>query len=81
MWFDWLFCFSHSQQHKSYNAHNVVMSIGKAKELYKELIWIAHPDRNLDNIAKAQEITALLNEHRKDYAMLLKLKQRIDKEL
>ena len=71
------------RRHKplSADAHNVVVSIGKAKALYKELIAIAHPDKNPNNKKEAEEITQLLNQHRRDYSMLLQLKQRIDNEL
>ena len=60
---------------------NIVESLSKAKPLYKELIQIAHPDKNPDKIELATEISNLLNEHRFNYAVLSELKKRIEKEL
>lgn len=78
---NWLFHLIHRHKPLSADAHNVVVSICKAKALYKELIVTAHPDKNPNNKKEAEEITRLLNQHRRDYGMLLQLKQRIDNEL
>lgn len=78
---NWLFFLMRRQKPLSADAQNVVMSMGKAKTLYKELVVMAHPDRNPQNKDVAEEITQLLNEYRRDYRMLLHLKQRIENEL
>lgn len=78
---DWIFRIIRHNKLLSADAHNVVVSIGKAKSLYKELVMAAHPVRHPENKAVAEDITKLLNEYRRDYGMLLQLKQRIENEL
>lgn len=60
---------------------NVVDGMVKAKRLYKELVNKAHPDKNPDNRALAEEITARLTKNKHNYAELLRIKEEIDKNL
>lgn len=60
---------------------NVVESIANAKVLHKELIRKAHPDKNSEKVELAQELSELINLNRFNYRELLKLKERIEKEL
>lgn len=66
---------------KVHEEENVVESMVKAKKLYKELILKAHPDRHPNKIELAALITEKVNENRYNYQVLLKLKERIEKEL
>lgn len=60
---------------------NVVESMAKANRIYKELIFMAHPDRHSDKVELAQSITKEINKNRHNYQELLKLKLLIEKEL
>ena len=60
---------------------NVVQSISKAKILYKNLIIKAHPDKNLEKINLATELTRLINLNKFNYRELLLLEERINLEL
>lgn len=60
---------------------NIVDSIANAKALHKELIMIAHPDRNPDKVEIAKELSELINTSRYNYKELLILKKRIEREL
>ena len=60
---------------------NIVESIANAKALHKELIRIAHPDKNPNNIEIAKELSELININRYNYKELLILKKRIEREL
>ncbi len=68
-----------------YNARkesfNIVESIAKCKTLYKEMIREAHPDKHLEKKALAEELSQLINKYRHNYAELIKLKSRLEKEL
>ena len=80
-WFKRLFI-SHKKRKETFSESvNVVESIASAKSLHKELIRLAHPDKNPMKIELAQEITELLNMNRYNYRELLKLKERIENEL
>lgn len=61
--------------------YNVIQSISKAKHLYKNLIIQAHPDKHPSNIDFATQLTELINANRFNYRELLKLEERIMKEL
>ena len=58
---------------------NVINSIAMAKNLYKELVVKAHPDKHLDKIELAQSLMEQVNNNRYNYSELLKLKEQIDK--
>ena len=74
-----LFC---SKNHStSDEAYNVVESIAKAKQLYKELIKQAHPDKHPNNKDAAEELTAMINNNRFNYRELLKIKNMVNDKL
>lgn len=60
---------------------NIVNGIAKAKQLYKNLIIQAHPDKHPDKKELAQEITSLINENRYNYDALVELKNIIKRKL
>ena len=62
---------------KDIDAANIVQSMSKAKTLYKELVKLAHPDRNPQKRELAEEFTQLLNQARFDYRKLLILQKQI----
>jgi len=62
-------------------AANVIRSMAHAKKLHRELIVLAHPDKNAANRELAEELSELVNENRYNYDELMKLKQRIQREL
>lgn len=55
--------------------------MAKAKILYKELITKAHPDKNVQNIELAEELTRSINMNRYNYSKLLEIKKIIDQKL
>lgn len=71
--------FASSEQ--SHEELNIVNSIANAKQLYKELIVKAHPDKHPNNVELAQSLTESINENRYNYNELLKLKSIIENEL
>jgi hypothetical protein len=77
-WFKRLFLKKNNQSVRE--GINVVESIGKAKILYKELIRLAHPDRNPNNEEYARELTDRINANRYNYKELLKIQQEISNE-
>ncbi len=60
---------------------NVVISIAKAKALYKELIIKAHPDKHPLKEELAKELTEQINHNRYNYKELIKIKERIIQKL
>lgn len=62
---------------------NIVSSAFHAKKLYDELKAVCHPDRFHDSetIAKATELFQLIVQNKGNYDGLIKLKERIYKEL
>ena len=66
---------------QSHEELNIVNSIANAKQLYKELIVKAHPDKHPNNVELAQSITDSINSNRYNYSELLKLKTIIENEL
>jgi hypothetical protein len=60
---------------------NIVASMAKCKALYKQLIILSHPDKNLNNIELAKSITQEINANRYDYQELLRIQERIKTEL
>lgn len=74
-----LFCSkSHSTNDEAYN---VVESMAKAKQLHKELIKQAHPDKHPNNKDVAEELTAMINDNRFYYRELLKIKDVVNDKL
>lgn len=60
---------------------NVVDSMVKARELYKELCAIAHPDLNQDKSDIAEEIMKRIVANKHNYAALLELQKEIREKL
>lgn len=60
---------------------NVVISIAKAKTLYKELIIKVHPDKHPLKEELAKELTEQINNSRYNYKELIRIKERIEQEL
>ncbi|MBD5353442.1 MAG: J domain-containing protein [Bacteroides sp.] len=60
---------------------NVVASIAQCKQLYKRLSILAHPDRNLDKVKIATELTEEINANRYNFSMLKRLEERVNTEL
>ncbi len=74
-----LFC---SKNHSTNDeAYNVVESIAKAKQLYKELIKQTHPDKHPNNKDVAEKLTAMINNNRFNYRELLKIKDIVNDKL
>lgn len=69
---------SHSTNDEAYN---VVESMAKAKQLYKELVKQAHPDKHPNNKDVAEELTAMINDNRFNYRELLKIKDVVNDKL
>ena len=55
--------------------------MAKAKQLYKELIKQAHPDKHPNNKDIAEELTAMINNNRFNYRELLKIKDLVNDKL
>lgn len=60
---------------------NIINGMSKAKQLYKDLIIEAHPDRHPHKKEIAHKITVLINENRYNYNALVELKKMIEREL
>lgn len=60
---------------------NVVDSIVKAKQLYKQLIVRAHPDRNPNNIELAKSLSQQIVQNKFNYEELVKIKKIINEKL
>ena len=67
--------------HKEYEQKNVVDSIAKSRNLYKQLILLCHPDKNPLKQDLAQELTEMINTNRYNYKELLKIKDIIETKL
>ena len=80
-WFKRLFLSHKYSKEAISESMNVVESIAGAKTLHKELIRMAHPDKNPTKIELAQELSELINVNRFNYRELLKLKARVENEL
>jgi hydroxylamine reductase (hybrid-cluster protein) len=61
--------------------YNIVESMAKAKQLYKELIIQAHPDKHPEKVESAEQITAQINENKYNYRELVKIKETINQIL
>ena len=62
--------------------NNLVNSISKSKQLYKQQIVRVHPDKFIDeNKIKAEEISSRLTQHKRDYNSLQKIEKEIDEFL
>lgn len=73
--------FSFKNHSSNDEAYNVVKSMAKAKQLYKELIKQTHPDKHLNNKDVAEELTAMINDNRFNYRELLKIKDVVNDKL
>ncbi len=65
-------------------AKNIALSISQSKALYKKLISKVHPDRFPNDIEKqkrADEISAMLTEAKRNYSRLIEIEQLIENEL
>ena len=60
---------------------NVVDSMVKARKLYKELCIMAHPDKNHEHQAIAEELMKKVVANRFDYNELIHLKTEIKEKL
>ena len=80
-WFKRFFLSRKNRKEVIRESVNVIESIASAKALHKELIRKAHPDKNPEKVDLAQELSELINVNRFNYRELLKLKERIEKEL
>lgn len=80
-WFKRLFISRKNRKAAMQESGNVVKSIASAKNLHKELIRKAHPDKNPMKAELAQELSELININRFNYHELLKLKERVENEL
>lgn len=67
--------------HKENEQENVVDSIAKSRNLYKQLILLCHPDKNPLKQDLAQELTEMINTNRYNYKELLKIKDIIETKL
>ena len=60
---------------------NVVNGIAKAKEIYKRLAIIAHPDRNQNHREEAEELMSRITANRYNYDALVRLEEEVKKIL
>lgn len=60
---------------------NVVDSIVKAHDLYKQLVIKAHPDRNPNNKEVAEELMKLLTSNKHNYSQLIRIEKLINEKL
>lgn len=60
---------------------NVVDGMVKAKNLYKELSLLVHPDRNHDKRDVATELMEKVVANRRNYCELVKIKKEIEEKL
>lgn len=80
--FLWIKKFFSQNKNKSIDeSKNIIDSMVKAKSLYKDMIIKAHPDRNKDKEELAKLLTEEIINNRYNYRELLKLKERVKKEL
>lgn len=69
------------RQIKTDESSNVVDSMVKARQLYKELSFFAHPDKHLSRKDVAEEIMQRIVANRHNYSALLSLKNEIEEKL
>ena len=60
---------------------NVVNGIAKAKEIYKRLAIIAHPDRNPDHREEAEYLMSRITANRYNYDALVRLEEEVKEKL
>ena len=60
---------------------NVVVGMAKARQLYKELCFKAHPDHHPEKRVIAENLFKRVKQSRYDYTNLVSLKNEIEKEL
>ncbi len=66
---------------KQDESNNVVDSMVLARRLYKELSVKAHPDRNPNRQAEAEDLMKRIVDNRFNYAALVALKQEVTEKL
>lgn len=66
---------------KTDESHNVVDSMVKARQLYKELSVVAHPDKHPDMIAEAEDLMQRITASKHNYTALLTLKKEVESKL
>lgn len=72
--------FKYRRMLESDESVNVVNSMARAKQLYKKLAILAHPDNNPQNVELAKDLMQRIVENKKNYANLLLIEQEV-KEL
>lgn len=60
---------------------NVVDGMVKARQLYKRLAVIAHPDRHADKRDIAEELMSKITANRYNYYALIRLEQEVNDKL
>lgn len=60
---------------------NVVNGIAKAKEIYKRLAIVAHPDRNPAHREEAEYLMSRITANRYNYDALVRLEEEIKEKL
>lgn len=60
---------------------NIVQSMARCKQLYKELSVLAHPDKHPYNSELATEIMNEINANRFNYSELIRIEKKIKEEL
>lgn len=66
---------------KTDESSNVVDSIVKARQLYKELSIAAHPDKHPSRKDVAEDIMQRITANRHNYSALMSLKNEIEEKL
>jgi hypothetical protein len=66
---------------KQDESNNVVNSMVLARRLYKELTVKAHPDRNPNCLAEAEDLMQRIVANRFNYAALVALQQEVSEKL
>lgn len=60
---------------------NVVNGIAKAKEIYKRLAIVAHPDRNPTHREEAEHLMSRITANRYNYDALVRLEKEVKEKL
>lgn len=66
---------------KSDESANVVDSMVKAHQLYKELVIAAHPDKHIENKDVAEDLMKRVAANKHNYLALVSLKKEIEEKL
>lgn len=62
-------------------SYNVVNGIAKAKEIYKRLAIVAHPDRNPAHREEAEYLMSRITANRYNYDALVRLEEEVKEKL